>query len=79
MNARKWNKGLPPHVGWWNASRCRAQDCWRWWDGKQWSFPAPLGRERGVAERARQKAGNQARIEWTDFYPEGARVPRVAP
>ncbi len=78
----KWHKGPPPYIGWWNASSGRCSTHWRWWDGKQWSVivfskePAHLA----AAISAYPCAKSQAPfIEWTDYYPANARVPRIAP
>lgn len=79
MGGRKWHKGPPPHVGWWNASASNNEDIWRWWDGKRWS--------QGVfdtvscevaASYASQPTAIQG-IKWTDYYPKNARVPRLNP
>lgn len=79
MAERKWHKGPPPHVGWWNASSCRLNQSWRWWDGTCWSVCAdPYQSAESAAEDARVVC-NSALIEWTDYYPEGARVPRINP
>ncbi len=80
MNQRIWHKGPPPHIGWWNASLNRDEDSWRWWDGTQWSFAAyPSASLRIVAIRVDLKTGVPAGIEWTDYWPENARVPRIKP
>ena len=76
---RKWHKGPPPHIGWWNASSIGYHEIWRWWDGKRWSQPAS---DHHLAEKAAYKAQRQtsnAGIEWTHYYPANARVPRVDP
>lgn len=80
MNDRVWNSGSPPHVGWWNASTRRMVHTWRWWDGKEWSLPAYPDYEAELAgAQAEWKAPDAGPTEWTDYYPENARVPRVAP
>lgn len=80
MSERKWNSGPPPHVGWWNASTRENPDMWRWWDGKQWSFPAfPFELDIDAARFSTQKSDFQSEIKWTDYYPENARVPRINP
>lgn len=77
---RIWHKGPPPHVGWWNASTIQMMDAWRWWDGVAWSKNV---RTWTTAEEAADKAIHhslfQDHIEWTDYWPEGARVPRTDP
>ncbi len=78
---RIWHKGPPPHVGWWNASRKRAIDLWRWWDGEQWSQGARARRTASaaapIAKRPAWSPKNE--IEWSDYYPADARVPRLDP
>ncbi len=79
--AQTWHKGPPPHVGWWNASVCQSQHAWRWWDGQAWS--ASSGSHRFAVEAAARKkqlsGGGRRRIEWSDYYPTDARVPRLNP
>jgi hypothetical protein len=79
---RRWQKGAPPHVGWWNASNARLTDAWRWWNGAEWSYAAYENYCAKSAGRDAKKIPNQAiqyAIEWTDFYPADARVPRLDP
>lgn len=75
---RKWHKGPPPHRGWWNASFCRDDSIWRWWDGERWSSPADRFTCNFEAKACRPSI-EQTRIEWTDYYPPDARVPRINP
>ena len=82
MTKRIWHKGPPPHVGWWNASLDRNEEMWRWWGGTCWSMS--VSRETGsqnVALFASVPAypEHQDLIEWTDYWPENARVPRIDP
>lgn len=79
MNKRTWHKGPPPHVGWWNASGIRHPEAWRWWDGKNWSFVAYASNSAKWAGKAAQMGHTDTGIEWTDYYPKNARVPRVDP
>ena len=73
-----WKKKHPPHIGWWQASRFRNPDLWRWWDTKQWSESVSSSSHCMAALVAsRYKANEQASIEWTTYWPENARVPRV--
>jgi hypothetical protein len=78
LKNRVWKKGPPPHVGWWNASTCGALAAWRWWDGKRWSR---VVYSFASAHRAKFSAGRAAPtqyiVEWNDFWPEDARVPRL--
>lgn len=70
----KWKTTNPPHVGWWLCSG----DWWRWWDGKVWSFGASPGCSESTLQDAyRTPAVNQF-IEWCDFWPEDALVPRLS-
>jgi len=80
MSKRIWHSGPPPHIGWWNASVMEAPGIWRWWDGGWWSLPY----NRHAADWEIQRAGQHLNastggIEWTDYYPKGARVSRVDP
>lgn len=79
---RVWFKGPPPHIGWWNASLGRSCDAWRWWDGEKWSVPATPTTPAGLAAaKSEVKSSSQVQpyIEWTDYWPENARVERKAP
>lgn len=77
--SRVWNSGPPPHVGWWNASIAQDENAWRWWDGVQWSDWAGPSYTAEDARAAVLRLDYEGGIEWTDYYPEGARVPRVDP
>ena len=79
---RVWHKGPPPHIGWWNASLGRSCDAWRWWDGTKWSISAtPSMSSWQAAAKSEYKSNGevQRQIEWTDYWPENARVERKAP
>ena len=77
--ARTWHKGPPPHVGWWNASTSRARNLWRWWDGAEWSTYVFSASTAVAARRAAATTRGYNGIEWTDYYPADARVPRLDP
>ena len=80
MSARTWHKGPPPFPGWWNASLQKADDIWRWWNGRYWSVSITWCHpSTSVGTLARRKDLNQHIIEWTDYWPKNARVPRVDP
>ena len=81
MTARVWHAGKPPHVGWWNASTMKYLQCWRWWNGKHWSEPAyEFDGVFCVSESAKTKASfDSAIMEWSYYWPENARVPRINP
>ncbi len=77
---RIWNSSPPPHVGWWNASYAKDTGAWRWWDGNGWSQPAFDHYMATLAgERATEKSCSVDTIQWTTYWPENARVPRVDP
>lgn len=76
---RTWHKGPPPHIGWWNASTYRSDRTWRWWDGSLWSRSAAPGKSAKEAARLARNPSPVSGIEWTDYWPENARVPRIAP
>lgn len=76
---RTWHKGPPPHIGWWNASRAHANDMWRWWDGKQWSHAVHSARSASTAADCAGLPDDGWHVDWTDYYPPGARVPRINP
>ncbi len=83
MTKRVWHKGPPPHVGWWNSRRrdC-SNDMWGWWDGKGWScFSYSSYSAKEAAEQAAERGAvyDGPGVEWTDYYPANARVPRIAP
>ena len=80
MKDRKWHKGPPPHIGWWNASDARLNKMWRWWNGE---FGCRGVTKTASGLQARQAAAHKEYpcfpIEWTTYYPKRARVPRRAP
>ena len=82
MKYLKWHIGTPPHIGWWMASVYRDPEIWRWWNGRYWSRPVRIDNtSKEAAFRAKHAANGigVAGIEWSDYYPENARVPRVKP
>jgi hypothetical protein len=77
---RVWHSGPPPHIGWWNASRFTNPSTWRWWDGEYWSTMMMETEDSSDANIwAKQRSKGQQGIQWTDYYPENARVPRINP
>ena len=79
MTTRTWHKGPPPHIGWWNASIAYDLTAWRWWDGKNWSQVSyPKDSEFSAGISAQIKLADDF-IEWTNYYPKNARVPRINP
>lgn len=80
MTARIWHKGPPPHAGWWNAGFGRRDEWWRWWDGELWSDSAHETESSASAGKSALKRQYIiSYVEWTDYWPENARVPRVDP
>lgn len=81
VKKRVWRDGPPPHIGWWNASVNRGKHVWRWWNGKAWGLPTSCWASRGCIQAydAEQRAKRQADIQWNDYWPENARVPRMRP
>lgn len=77
--ARKWHKGPPPHRGWWNASVGRDNKAWRWWDGRHWSSHVTDECYAKDAEFYASIKYTFQDIEWSDYYPPNARVPRINP
>lgn len=76
---RKWRKGPPPHVGWWNASVRRFKHAWRWWDGEQWSYAASTDMRASQAGMLAMFKQQTPGVEYRTYYPENARVPRIDP
>lgn len=80
---RNWKSGPPPHAGWWNASVSRDSESWRWWNAAgYWSSAAfsYMSPERAATFAPHPAASHHVKfIQWNDYWPEGARVPRVDP
>lgn len=80
---RIWHKGPPPHPGWWNASLQRSALSWRWWNGREWSFAVKPAEMAGPAlndlAAAAAPSWDQEDMEWNDYWPADARVPRLNP
>ncbi len=80
MSDRVWHKGPPPFSGWWNASKSRNRKSWRWWEGGKWSVQVREDESAKDAQLwAEIESVYQELIEWTDYWPENARVPRLDP
>ena len=78
---RIWKNGPPPHIGWWNASSVMDDRAWRWWNGEYWSMracPANSREQVKIPAKTRSRITNEI-MQWTDYWPENARVPRFAP
>lgn len=83
---RVFRRGPPPHVGWWltkwSAILSGNTEAWRWWNRNNWSCVAFESDSPDVVVAcARTKTGALTRngVEWSDYWPENARVPRVDP
>ena len=81
---REWHSGVPPHVGWWNASNAKCPITWRWWNGTTWSVAAYEGNSAEPVERKARTPlepiwCKQTDIYWSDYWPANARVPRINP
>lgn len=76
---RIFKSGPPPHVGWWNASVNGDPDIWRWWDGKTWGLPCVSSMSGEHADKKAKRPAGIEGIKWSDYWPENARVPRIAP
>ena len=81
MSERKWHKGPPPHVGWWNASPVGDANMWCWWNGNNWSASVPNWENQDFAAELSgfPSKYNCTEILWRDHYPKNARVPRIDP
>lgn len=76
--------GPPPHVGWWCCppyKGWRGRTSWRWWDGEAWStYARENERPAAAGAWARSRTSFAAElIFWNDYWPPGARVPRINP
>lgn len=79
MSDRVWHKGPPPHIGWWQASYCKDKVPWRWWDGERWGGTAYASYSPLMAGSTAHRETPLSSIEWNDYWPENARVPRLDP
>lgn len=80
-----WNKGAPPHVGWWvvRGSFVVHSGFKAWWDGQMWSAQTcEFGEvpEFAITHLARYESGERGGwSNWCWLWPEHARVARVNP
>jgi transcription antitermination factor NusG len=79
VEEREWHSGPPPHVGWWNASRHKDKDTWRWWNGESWSGATLASNSPAMIEQLLSERYDCCDMEWCDYWPENARVPRINP
>lgn len=78
MSKRKWLSGMPPSIGWWNASIEKDDLVWRWWSGEYWSdYAEPCHSARAAATFASHACFvDSDEIKYTTYWPKGARVAR---
>lgn len=82
MSERIWHKGPPPHMGWWlTILEGDDEPCWRWFTGTGWTYGAHESSSADCAERIANIGAVWATgmMEWCDYWPENARVPRFNP
>jgi uncharacterized protein YeaO (DUF488 family) len=83
MSKRTWNKGYPPFTGWWCTKIGPIADLWRWFDAEKrtWSISAATFYTAEMAARcaAEDALALSDLIEWTNYWPKNARVPRIDP
>ena len=83
MSKQTWYKGYPPFTGWWCTKLGPVTNIWRWFDADKQAWSVAM-HEAYSAEYVAPYAAIEAPtkpnlIEWTDYWPENARVPRVDP
>jgi hypothetical protein len=63
----KFNKGVPPSVGWWPTSVSKNAESLllRWWDGEYWSAPVP---DTKSSDEAAEKAAHRTPLKLEDIY-----------
>lgn len=83
MSELKWKKGWPPFKGWWNMSPDRTPEEWRWVEPetKFISVMVFCWHKQAIAEAIASVRSDYSihELEYTDYWPEGARVPRIDP
>ena len=68
-----WNTGAPERVGWYNASRERNPEAWRYHDGNAWSALCKADDPEAIMDRARAtRAVTQDGIEHRGLTEQGA-------
>lgn len=83
----KWHRGPPPHVGWWATKHAldfpssrSSLKWWRWFDGQHWSrYSLEYETAKAAAKNAEIIMWGTNEIQWCDYWPENARVPRIDP
>lgn len=90
MNQLKWHSGPPPHAGWWltkiigyGGDEVDIDAEWRFFDGENHlSFSVPDSFDAKAAAdivKIKPKALHVTHFQWSDHWPEKARVPRIDP
>ena len=63
-------EGAPPSIGWWPAGvfqkSAQSGMVLRWWDGKNWSFPAGTHNDSETAEQISRVKTFRKKIYYTD-------------
>lgn len=73
----------PPYKGWWYSRvwlgqpQVYAYVGWRWWTGSGWSDRYPSQAEFSEIPKTLRTTRTTENTEWSYFYPENARVPRI--
>ena len=80
----KWDKGEPPHAGWWNVQwgEENPPSCaWRFWNGEFWSAVCYSWTSQHLIDTygGERPLVTSGEIVWCDYWPRNARVPRVKP
>jgi len=85
---RKWNKGFPPFTGWWNVvlDKYKENGVGSWFDAEKQTWGQFCFEYQCQKEVARLAVIpitltqlHSFQIEWTDYWPENAHVPRIDP
>lgn len=88
QNQVRWNSGPPPRTGWWNAAGYVATQTnsvdhlkkyWRYWNGRFWTVKRTPDMPPPPPEHPYYDTPTTVnQIMWSDYWPESARMPRVA-
>lgn len=75
----KWHSGPPPHAGFW-LCRVGEIEAWRWYDrGWSWHISSDADPQKAQYLSSKPALADSWDIEWSDYWPENARVPRIDP
>lgn len=67
----------PPYRGWWYTKVDDGFGYWRWWDGQSWSVGYNSTHNFRSNEVVFPCEPNKIKCQWSFYYPENARVPRI--